>query len=245
MLCVPWPRSGRLLRHFLFFPPFAAEPIGASGCQGCVAPSGARPGLDAGASGDYIAWPSKEEKTPLQPAAASGCQGTHGRTERPPASPAGPLAAIAGALALLATRQHTARIKDRSSNHGAQRPARGVGARLPPRWPPAHACAASGTCAHRLSPVTRRACDSGPPTPRLAWPALWPALAASPRWPSCWCAPRGRALTQEPSGITVRTLARREERPQRTSGRSGTAADLQERSDWQSPRAGVLSGVGF
>ena len=122
---------------------------------------------------------------------------------------------------------------------GAQRPARGVGARLPPRWPPAHACAASGTCARRLSPVTRRACDSGRPAPRLAWPALWPALAASPRWPSCWCAPRGRALTQEPSGITVRTLARREERPQRTSGRSGTAADFQERSDWQSPRAGV------
>ena len=60
-----------------------------------------------------------------------------------------------------------------------------------------------------------------------------------PAVPSCWCAPRGRALTQEPSGITVRTLARREERPQRTRGRSGTAADLQERSDWQSPRAGV------
>ena len=144
-----------------------------------------------------------------------------------------------GRRPLLATRQHTARIKDRSSNHGAQRPARGVGARLPPRWPPAHACAASGTCARRLSPVTRRACESGPPAPRLAWPALWPALAASPRWPSCWCAPRGRALTQEPSGITVRTLARREERPQRTRGRSGTAADLQERSDGQSPRAGV------
>ena len=45
-----------------------------------------------------------------------------------------------------------------------------------------------------------------------------------------WCAPRGQALTQGPCSITLQTLARREERPQRTSDTSGTAADLQERS---------------
>jgi hypothetical protein len=33
--------------------------IGGSGCQGCAAPSAARPGLDAGASGDYLAWTSQ------------------------------------------------------------------------------------------------------------------------------------------------------------------------------------------
>jgi hypothetical protein len=39
----------------------------------------------------------------------------------------------------------------------------------------------------------------------------------------------GLTLTQEPGGITVQTLARGEERPQRTRGRSGTAASMQER----------------
>ena len=84
---------------------------------------------------------------------------------------------------------------------------------LPPRCPPAHARTASGTRVRRLFLAHAR-----------------PALVASPRWPSCWCAPRGRALTQEPCGITFQTLARREKRPQRTSDRSGTAVDLQERS---------------
>ena len=40
-----------------------------------AAPSTARPGLDAGAPGDYIAWPPKEEKTPQQPAAAKRLPG--------------------------------------------------------------------------------------------------------------------------------------------------------------------------
>jgi hypothetical protein len=93
-----------------------------------------------------------------------------------------------------------------------------------------HRQPSSGTRVHRLSPGTYRACDRGPPALRLAWYALLPSLVARPEWLSCWCAPRGRALTQEPSGITLQTLARREERQQRTSDRSGTAVYLQERS---------------
>ena len=60
--------------------------------------------------------------------------------------------------------------------------------------------------------------------------AILPSLAVRPWELSCWCAPRAQTLTQAPCGITVQTLTRREERPQRTRGRSGTAADLQERS---------------
>jgi hypothetical protein len=48
----------------------------------------------------------------------------------------------------------------------------------------------------------------------------------------------GLALTQEPCGITLQILARKEERQQRTSDKSGTAAYIQERSDWQSPHRG-------
>jgi hypothetical protein len=69
----------------------------------------------------------------------------------------------------------------------------------------------------------------------LTMPALLPVLAARRRWPSCWSTQRGQPLTQEPYGITFQMLAWREERPQRASGRSGTAASIQERSDWQSP----------
>jgi hypothetical protein len=64
-------------------------------------------------------------------------------------------------------------------------------------------------------PGTRRACARGPPAPRLARPTLLPALAASPPGPSCWCAQRGRVLTQEPYGSTVRSRARRKGNPQR------------------------------
>jgi hypothetical protein len=101
---------------------------------------------------------------------------------------------------------------------------------LPPHGPPATASASSGTRVRRLSTGTHRAGEHGPPAPKPAWHALLPSLAVRPREPSCWCAPRGQALTQEPCGITFQTLARREERPQRTSDTSGTAADLQERS---------------
>ncbi len=113
-------------------------------------------------------------------------------------------------------RQHTARsVKDHLTYSGAQRPARGVGAPLPPHGTPVHARAEAR--------LTRSLARAGV---RL-------------RWPCCWCAQRGRALTQESCGSTLQNLARRVERPQRASGRSGEAAYLQERSDWQSPRAGV------
>jgi len=50
-------------------------------------------------------------------------------------------------------------------------------------------------------------------------------------------------LTQKPGGSTFQTLARREKRPLRTRGRSGTAADLQERyairrTPWRGLRGG-------
>jgi len=58
---LPWPLSGWSLQ-FVCAVLTRRSPIGGSGCQGCAAPSGARPGLDAGATGDYIAWPSKDGK---------------------------------------------------------------------------------------------------------------------------------------------------------------------------------------
>src|SRR5712691_5666629 len=67
---LPWPLSGWSLQ-FVFAVLTRRSPIGGSGCQGCAAPSGARPGLDAGATGDYIAWPSKDGK-PQRSAAGHG-----------------------------------------------------------------------------------------------------------------------------------------------------------------------------
>jgi hypothetical protein len=51
-----------------------------------------------------------------------------------------------------------------------------------------------------------------------------PALAARLRWPSCGCAPRGRALTQEPSGSTLRSHARRKASPLRARRRPSDSA---------------------
>src|SRR5207302_11217117 len=94
---------------FFFLLPAPLQSWRTRPCQGCAcAPSAARPALDVAPPGLPCA-SCGGRKTPQQPAAACGCQGTDGRAARPPASPAGPLAAIAGALALLATRQHTAR----------------------------------------------------------------------------------------------------------------------------------------
>ena len=217
---LPWPIRGWSLQ-FVFSVLTRRSPIGGSGCQGCAAPSGARPGLDAGASGDYIAWPSKDRKT----AAARGRPG-----ERLPscAHPRGlpghgkPSTASRSAAHSPASKRPLDLPWERSDARGA--------------W--GHVATTRSACHRqrlvrhaRAPPVPAcRACDRGPPAPRPAWYALLPSLAARPRWPSCWCAQRGQALTQEPCGITFQTLARREERPQRTSGRSGTAADLQERS---------------
>jgi hypothetical protein len=67
MLCEPWPRSGRLLRHFLFFPPDAAQPnqrerVSRRGPIAWQWGGRGRPGLDAGANGDYLASPSRRKK---------------------------------------------------------------------------------------------------------------------------------------------------------------------------------------
>jgi hypothetical protein len=67
---LPWPLSGWSLQ-FVCAVLTRRSPIGGSGCQGCAAPSAARPGLDAGASGDYRAWPSKDGK-PQRPGAGQG-----------------------------------------------------------------------------------------------------------------------------------------------------------------------------
>ena len=129
--------------------PYAAKPIGASGCQGCAAPSAARPGLDAGASGDYRAWPSKDGK-PQRPEAGQGSGSRAASTHE--------TSLAMGSLPRRPDPQHTARpVKDHSYNHGAQRPARGGGARCPhaarqptpaPRL--AHAYAACSRHAPRL-----------------------------------------------------------------------------------------------
>ena len=75
----------RLVAAVFVFRPYAAKPIGASGCQGCAAPSAGRPGLDAGASGDYREWPSQGGK-PQRPEAGQG--GGLRAAPTPDASPA-------------------------------------------------------------------------------------------------------------------------------------------------------------
>ena len=92
-------------------------------------------------------------------------------------------------------------------------------------------------------PGTLKVCDRSPLAPRPAWHARHPSLAVRTPWPSCWCRPRGQALTQKPGGITFQTHARREDRQRKTRGRSGTAADLQERSAIRvAPERGVRGG---
>ena len=128
--------------------PYAAKPIGASGCQGCAAPSAARPGLDAGASEDYRAWPSQDGK-PQRPEAG---QGSGSR-----AAPTREASAAMGSLPQRPDPRHTARpVQDRSASSGAERPMRGCGDTLSPRGPPAYARGASGTRVRRLSPVRSR-----------------------------------------------------------------------------------------
>ena len=88
--------------------------------------------------------------------------------------------------------RHTARpVKDHASNYGAQRPARGVGTRCPhaARQPAPRPAGAYATC-----PPTR----AGPATAVRSHRGL-----------------EGLTLTQEPCGITLQMLVRREERSQR------------------------------
>jgi len=129
-----------------------------------------------------------------------------------------------------------------STQPGSQRPfdlqrsaatGEGRGGTLPPRCPPAHARASSGTRVRRLSPGTHSACDRGPPSPPSC-PRWLPDRGGRPagarsapragrgwqpgRWPARQRpAPRvslrrspspsgGLALTQELCGSTLRAL---------------------------------------
>src|SRR2546428_5087666 len=95
---------------------------------------------------------------------------------------------------------------------------------LPPRCTPAHAHAASAST-------------------EAPEHALLPALAPRLRWPSCSCAVRP-GLDAGALGHDIAKPCKEGAKPVERqtpsalpsgAGRSGTAADLQERSDWRSP----------
>jgi hypothetical protein len=126
--------------------PYAAKPIAGRGCQGCAErTTGAErkePGLDAGAHGDYLAWPSKDGK-PQRPEAGQGSGSRAAPTRE--ASPA------MGSLPRRPDPRHTAwPVQDRSTYPGSAATHEGCGGTLPPRCPPAHARAASASPAARL-----------------------------------------------------------------------------------------------
>src|SRR5260370_37023503 len=67
--------------------PYAAKPIGGSGCQGGdPAQLGSAAGLDAGATGDYIASPSQDGK-PQRPDAGPGSGSRAAPTREAPPAP--------------------------------------------------------------------------------------------------------------------------------------------------------------
>ena len=128
MLYGPWPRRGRLLRHvcFFFLLPALPQSWWMRPCQRCAgAPSVASLPL-TWPHQDYIARLEEEEKAPQQSAAACGCQGP--ATAMVPAATAGGQGRGARPHPRCPA-AHSPAVKDRSYNHGAQRPARGVGAR--------------------------------------------------------------------------------------------------------------------
>jgi hypothetical protein len=165
--------------------PYAAQPNRSERVSRRGPRRGSGAGLDAGASGDYRAWPSKDGK-PQRPEAGQGSGSRAAPTRE--ASPA------MGSLPRRPDPRHTARpVQDRSTYLGSAATHEGCGGTLPPRCTPAHAHAASAS-------------TEAPSTPS------YPCRQASPRWSSCWCAQRGLPLTQEPCGITLRSISRREER---------------------------------
>src|SRR5215468_679460 len=95
---LPWPLSGWSLQ-FLFVLLTPRSPRGGSGCQGCAAErstTGApeerkEPGLDAGASAAYIAWPSSRKNRSGQTQARGAAPKLH-----PPARPPWPWEAFHG-----------------------------------------------------------------------------------------------------------------------------------------------------
>jgi hypothetical protein len=120
-----------------------------------------------------------------------------------------------------------------STQPGSQRPfdlqrsaatGEGCGGTLPPRCTPAHAHAASAST-------------------EAPEHALLPSLAPRLRWPSCSCIVRP-GLDAGALGHDIAKPCKEGEKPVERqtpsalpsgAGRSGTAADLQERSDWRSP----------
>jgi hypothetical protein len=126
------------------FRPYAAKPIAVRGCQGCAErTTGAErkePGLDAGAHGDYLAWPSKDGK-PQRPEAGQGSGSRAAPTRE--ASPA------MGCLPRRPDPRHTARpVKDRSTYPGSAATHEGRGGTLPPHCWPAHASTAACLARH-------------------------------------------------------------------------------------------------
>jgi hypothetical protein len=155
---------------FLFLPPSCVSPNpGGSGHVKSARAHRAERGLPlTWPRQDYLAPPEEEEKAPQQSAAACGCQGP--ATAMCPAAAAGGQGKEHGPAT--GAWQHTAQpVKDHAYNRGAQRPARGGGARCP-------------RAAVQPTPVPR------PPAPRLARYTLLPSRAIRPRELSCWCAPR-------------------------------------------------------
>ena len=197
------------------FRPYAASQSERA-VPGCAAPSAARPGLDAGASGDYLASPSRTENR-------SGQRQVRGAAPewRPPARLPGhgkPSTVFRSAAHSPASERPLGPPWGAATHEGR-------GGTLPPQDP---LCHRQRLIQHaRAPPVPRHVQGRRPRSASTAARLIrHPARAAArQRWPSCWCAPRGQALTQEPGGITFQMLARREERPQRTSGRSGPAAE--------------------
>jgi hypothetical protein len=170
----PWPRSGRLLRHFFFFFLLPARPQSwrMSPCQGgthCVQWGGRwRPAL-TWPRRDYIAPPEEEEKAPPQSAAACGYQG--------PATIMAPAGMAGGQGRGARPRPRCPAAHSPASKRPFVQPrsaatSEGWGGTLPPRCAPAHARASSGTRVRRLSSGTCRAGDCGPLAPKPGGPAL-------------------------------------------------------------------------
>jgi hypothetical protein len=145
-----------------------------------------------------------------------------------------------GSLPLLQYQWHTARpVKDHSFNNGAERPARGVG----PRGPTLAASPHPRLVRHARAPPVPRHVQGRRPRSANTEACLARSTACAggrPRWWSSSCAQRGRTLTQEPCGSTLRSLARREESLQRGSGRPSSPA-LGGRATSQ--QEGTLSGT--
>jgi hypothetical protein len=166
----PWPRRGRLLRHLSFSSSFprVPNPGGSGHVKGALAHLAQRGLPLTWPRRDYIALLEEEEKRRsnrqrcfsaargraqlLVPRRQGGRSGEGARAR--PRCPAA----------------HSLAVKDHSYNHGAQRPARGGGARCPraarqptPALRPAHVCAAwprHAPCMRprSASPEARRAC---------------------------------------------------------------------------------------